>query len=63
MIVVRARKPARAKASGSGQPVLCGCGVRVDAEERLHLIKACAFFRAASAGRTCGRRRETSTRR
>jgi hypothetical protein len=46
MIVVRARKPARAKASGSGQPVLCGCGVRVDAEERLHLIKACAFFRA-----------------
>jgi len=28
------------------EPALCGCGVRVDAEERLHLINACAFFRA-----------------
>lgn len=28
------------------EPALCGCGVRVDADERLHLINACAFFRA-----------------
>jgi len=44
---VRARRPARVKAAGaSGAGGLCGCGVRVDADERLHLINACAFFRA-----------------
>ncbi|HEY7741470.1 MAG TPA: hypothetical protein VIA19_00360 [Burkholderiales bacterium] len=43
--VRRRRLPARAAASG-GEPRLCGCGLRVDEDERLHLIKACAFFRA-----------------
>ena len=47
MIAVRVRRPARVRAvSATGEPRLCGCGVRVDAEERLHLINACAFFRA-----------------
>jgi hypothetical protein len=47
MIAVRARKPARIKAaSAAGGARLCECGVRVDDEERLHLINACAFFRA-----------------
>lgn len=44
---VRAHRTARVKAAlAAGGPRLCGCGVRVDAEERLHLINACAFFRA-----------------
>ena len=43
----RARRPARVRAASSaGAGRLCGCGVRVDADERLHLINACAFFRA-----------------
>lgn len=47
MTAARARKPARVKAMpAGGEPQLCGCGVRVDADERLHLINACAFFRA-----------------
>jgi hypothetical protein len=32
----RRRKPA----------ALCPCGIAVDAEEREHLVEACAFFRA-----------------
>jgi len=43
--VRRRRPPARAAVPG-GEPRLCGCGLRVDDEERLHLINACAFFRA-----------------
>jgi len=47
VIAVRVRKPARIKAAiAAGGPRLCGCGVRVDEEERRHLINACAFFRA-----------------
>lgn len=46
MIAVRVRKPARIKAIAARGPRLCGCGVRVDEEERRHLINACAFFRA-----------------
>jgi hypothetical protein len=46
VIAVRVRKPARIKAIATGGPRLCGCGVRVDEEERRHLIEACAFFRA-----------------
>jgi hypothetical protein len=47
VIAVRVRKPARIKAaSATGGPRLSGCGVRVDDEERRHLIEACAFFRA-----------------
>ncbi len=46
MIALRTRKPVRARPGAAGQPALCGCGVQVDAEERLHLINACAFFRA-----------------
>lgn len=47
MTAARARKPPRVKAAGaSAGPRLCGCGVRVDDEERLHLINACAFFKA-----------------
>lgn len=47
MPAVRVRKPERARTkAATGEPRLCGCGVRVDAEERLHLINACAFFRA-----------------
>lgn len=34
----RRRKPAAAR--------LCGCGLAVEAEEREHLVRACAFFRA-----------------
>jgi hypothetical protein len=34
----RRRKPAAVR--------LCACGVAVDAEERAHLVRACAFFRA-----------------
>lgn len=42
---MRARKKA---ASRRRKPaaVLCACGVAVDAEEREHLVQACAFFRA-----------------
>jgi len=47
MTAVRARKPVRIKAdTAAGGPRYCGCGVRVDEEERRHLIDACAFFRA-----------------
>jgi hypothetical protein len=47
MIAVKVRKPARIKAATAADGSrLCGCGVRVDDEERLHLINACAFFRA-----------------
>lgn len=43
----RVRRAARVRAASSaGAGRLCGCGVRVDADERLHLINACAFFRA-----------------
>jgi hypothetical protein len=44
-IRVRARRRAK-KLPAAAEPALCGCGVRVDADERLHLINACAFFRA-----------------
>lgn len=44
-IRVRARWPLK-KAPAAAESALCGCGVRVDADERLHLINACAFFRA-----------------
>jgi hypothetical protein len=44
-IRVRARRRVR-KAPAAAEAALCGCGVRVDADERLHLINACAFFRA-----------------
>ena len=43
--VRRRRQPVMAAASG-GEPRLCGCGLRVDDDERLHMINACAFFRA-----------------
>jgi hypothetical protein len=43
---VRARRHTRVKAVTGGAAQLCACGVRVDADERLHLINACAFFRA-----------------
>jgi len=47
VIALRAHKPKRAKAPVAGGELrLCACGVRVDAEERLHMINACAFFRA-----------------
>jgi hypothetical protein len=47
MTATRVRKPARVKAASAGVgPRLCGCGLRVDDEERLHLINACAFFKA-----------------
>ncbi len=47
MMAVRTRKPVRAVgAAARNGAALCGCGVRVDAEERLHLINACAFFKA-----------------
>jgi hypothetical protein len=45
MTAVRVGRPGRVKAA-SGGARLCECGVRVDADERLHLINACAFFRA-----------------
>ena len=36
MTAARVRKPVRAKATAAtGEPQLCGCGVRVDADERL----------------------------
>jgi hypothetical protein len=47
MIAVRDRKTARIKATtATGGPRYCGCEVRVDGEERRHLVDACAFFRA-----------------
>jgi hypothetical protein len=47
MTAARVRKPARVRpAAAASEPQLCGCGLRVDADERLHLIRACAFFRA-----------------
>jgi hypothetical protein len=47
MTAARVRKPAGVKATtATGGPRLCVCGVRVDDEERLHLINACAFFKA-----------------
>lgn len=45
MTEVRVRRSGRVKTAGAGTR-LCGCGVRVDADERFHLINACAFFRA-----------------
>jgi len=47
MVAVRVRKAARIRATPAmGEPRLCGCGVRVDEDERRHLINACAFFKA-----------------
>jgi hypothetical protein len=47
MIAVRVRKAARIKAAtATGGARLGGCGVRVDEEQRRHLVDACAFFRA-----------------
>lgn len=47
MSAARVRRQARVRATtATGESRLCGCGVRVDADERLHLINACAFFRA-----------------
>lgn len=47
MIAVRVRKAARTRATtATGGPRICGCGVRVDEEERRHLVNACAFFKA-----------------
>ena len=47
MMAARVRRPVRARATtATSEPRLCGCGLRVDEDERLHLIKACAFFRA-----------------
>lgn len=47
MMAARVRRPVRARAAtATGEPRLCGCGLRVDDDERLHLINACAFFRA-----------------
>lgn len=47
MTAPRVRRPARVRVTtATGDPRLCGCGLRVDADERLHLINACAFFRA-----------------
>jgi hypothetical protein len=45
MTAVRVGRAGRGKRATGGAR-LCGCGVRVDADERLHLINACAFFRA-----------------
>jgi hypothetical protein len=41
-------KTTRKKAAGRRRKpaALCGCGIAVDAEEREHLVRACAFFRA-----------------
>ena len=39
MTAARVRKPARARAV-EGEPPLCGCGVRVDAEERTGAVWA-----------------------
>jgi hypothetical protein len=40
-------KTTRKKAAGRRRkPAACACGITVDAEEREHLVKACAFFRA-----------------
>jgi hypothetical protein len=50
MTAVGTRKPGRTKAAAGAR--LCGCGVRVDEEERLHLINACAFFKAERFRRT-----------
>jgi hypothetical protein len=47
MMAVRVRKPVRIKATtATGGTRYCGCGVRVDDEERRHLVDACAFFKA-----------------
>jgi hypothetical protein len=47
MTAIRVRRRRRGKPlPAASEPALCGCGVRVDADERLHLINACAFFRA-----------------
>ena len=45
-IRLRKRRPTVGAAAAGGEPRLCGCGLRVDDDERLHLINACAFFRA-----------------
>lgn len=47
MTAVRVRKAGRVgTTAATGEPRVCGCGLRVDDDERLHLINACAFFRA-----------------
>jgi hypothetical protein len=47
MTAIRTRRRPRASAASAGvETRLCGCGLRVDDDERLHLINACAFFRA-----------------
>jgi hypothetical protein len=47
MMAGKVRRPVRARATtATGGAPLCGCGLRVDEDERLHLIRACAFFRA-----------------
>lgn len=47
MVAGKARRPVHAGArTAAGEPHLCGCGLLVDDDERLHLIRACAFFRA-----------------
>ena len=47
MTAIRVRRRPRASAAAArGEAGLCGCGLRVDDDERLHLINACAFFRA-----------------
>lgn len=48
MTAARVHRRSRVKASiALGERRLCGCGLLVDDDERLHLINACAFFRAA----------------
>lgn len=41
-------KTTRKKAAGRRRnpAAVCACGIAVDAEEREHLVRACAFFRA-----------------
>jgi hypothetical protein len=47
MTTARVRRRTRLKAPiALDERRLCGCGLRVDDDERLHLINACAFFRA-----------------
>ena len=47
MTAIRTRRRPRASAASVRvETRLCGCGLRVDDDERLHLINACAFFRA-----------------
>ncbi len=43
-VTVRRKVARRGRKPAAGR--LCACGVAVDAEERKHLVEACAFFRA-----------------